>query len=389
MRKGTFLFRLFIFIVVVFSIVFAGVLSGVIPLLPGNKFITFSFLVLAPIDVTAGIIIYRRGFKPAIYYVVAFSLTILAAILTTSTFFGVDQSSFIGLYSHLVSSSFFALVITMGLSEKISALRAERLHNRQLITDKLDLRIEISERKEKENALLESEAQLLSLNATKDKFFSIIAHDLMNPFHAIIAYSNDMLEDLKENDIKRLERNTGFLNELAENTYSLLNNLLIWSRSQTGQISFNPVYLDISDIIAGSVKFFETIASAKSVTLINNVSSRISVKADSDMIKTIFRNLISNAIKYTYKGGRVTIDIQQNNDFLEISVTDTGIGIDDDKIDRLFSVTRSFKTLGTGNEPGTGLGLILCKEFITYHNGFISAKSSSGRGTTFTVKLPL
>ena len=107
------------------------------------------------------------------------------------------------------------------------------------------------------------------------------------------------------------------------------------------------------------------------------------------MIKTIFRNLISNAIKYTYKGGRVTIDIQQNNDFLEISVTDTGIGIDDDKIDRLFSVTRSFKTLGTGNEPGTGLGLILCKEFITYHNGFISAKSSSGRGTTFTVKLPL
>lgn len=387
-QKRTFLYRAFISIAILFSLIFTAFLFDLFSMLLFNRVASASYLVLTPFYVGAGIYLYRRGFKPALYYVLAFGLNIVAAILTTSTFLGVYQTSFIGIYSHLFASSFFALVITIGLSEKISALRAERIRTLQLTVDKQHLNYEITEHKATEAALRESESKLIQLNATKDKFFSIIAHDLMNPFHAIIAYSRDMIDDLKTNNTKRLHRNTLYLNDLSENTYSLLSNLLLWSKAQTGQISFIPVRMSLSILMEDSVKLFETIAASKEITLTNNVAGSVVVMADPDMIKTIFRNLISNAVKYTYKGGSVTIDARHNLKYIEISVTDTGTGIDAGKIDKLFTGNNNIKTYGTENEPGTGLGLILCSEFISFHNGSIGVESLPGKGTKFTVRLP-
>ena len=241
---------------------------------------------------------------------------------------------------------------------------------------------DITERNETENKLKE-------LIATKDKFFTIIAHDLKNPFHQILGFAEMLLTDIDTYDIAQIKKITKYLNTSAENGYKLLENLLEWSKAQTGRIKFEPQKLCLHNIIREEIENFNPNAIKKDILLINNIVSieNQCVVADKDMLRTVFRNLISNAIKFTFPLGKISFSVKSTEDFYEISITDTGIGIPTEIIDKIFKVEESISTPGTNNEHGTGLGLVLCREFIEKNGGKISVESKVGKGSTFKFTL--
>lgn len=237
--------------------------------------------------------------------------------------------------------------------------------------------------------LRESEANLRDLNHTKDRFFSIIAHDLKNPLHSFISTS-DSLQDSFD-DMSR-ERAGGVVRDLHTNSkylYSLLENLFQWAQSQTGRITFSPENMDIFEAIDMATYLTGQNAEKKGIRVVSEVAPGTTVHADRSMVATILRNLLSNAVKFTPAGGRVTIKAVNKNQWVEISVTDTGTGMPEDVKNNLFKIDRTVSTPGTEGEKGTGLGLIICKEFIEKHGGQIRVKTKLNRGTTFSFTLPV
>lgn len=256
------------------------------------------------------------------------------------------------------------------------------------VSDFLELAWEIAERKRVEGALQESEARLRDLNATKDKFFSIIAHDLKNPFNNILGFSELMLESLKDKDYSDLEKLATTIHLSSKRAMDLLTNLLEWSRVQTGRIKFEPENIGIVFMIRQAIELFNEAALEKSITISAKLPLNTIAFADPAMISTVLRNLISNAIKFTHPGGAVVISTRQNQDDLEVSVSDTGIGIAKELIAKLFRIEETYSTAGTRKEQGTGLGLVLCREFVERHGGRIRAESEFGKGSTFSFTLP-
>ena len=244
-----------------------------------------------------------------------------------------------------------------------------------------------TEQKENEKEIKNQNIQLKKLNATKDKFFSIIAHDLKNPFNAILGLSSLLNENFDEFDIEEQKEYINIIYKSAENTFKLLQNLLLWSQSQSGLIEFNPKKENLYLLTYEILDLLNQTANNKSIKIINNVPKDIIVKADKDMLATIIRNLISNAIKFTPKGGVVEIGCVETNHDLslptEIYVKDTGIGIKKENQAKLFKIEENISTEGTENESGTGLGLILCKEFVEKHGGEIWVESEIGKGSRF------
>ena len=230
--------------------------------------------------------------------------------------------------------------------------------------------------------------ELNQLNQTKDKFFSIIAHDLKNPFITILGFSDLLLSDYSElNEEERLF----YISEMkktAETSHNLLLNLLQWSRSQTGRIEFNPTELQIDNVILENIELMMATAERKKIKIIYEIIKPKVVYADKDMLNTIIRNLISNSIKFTKQGGTITLETYDAEDFVEVSIKDTGIGMTKESLKRLFRLDTSHTTPGTEKESGTGLGLILCKEFVEKNGGTISVKSDLGKGSTFIFSLP-
>jgi signal transduction histidine kinase len=174
----------------------------------------------------------------------------------------------------------------------------------------------------------------------------------------------------------------------SQRTLDLLTNLLEWSMAQTGRIKFNPDFVDLSKIIVAVLDLLDNSAKRKSVSIINEVTENFMVWADSDMLKTILRNLVSNGIKFTNKGGEIIVGAQKNNGRTVVSVADNGIGMEPEKVKKLFRIDHSHSTRGTEKESGTGLGLLLCKEFVEFHDGEITAESTPGKGTLFYFTLP-
>jgi len=236
--------------------------------------------------------------------------------------------------------------------------------------------------------LTDSEKHLKELNATKDKFFSIIAHDLINPFNAFMETTKYLYENynkLSGNEIREL---LGDITESAKNLHILLENLLQWSRTQTGKIAFNPDYVNIKYIIDNIYYLMKLNAEKKNIQLSYQVDENIIVFADPFMVTTIMRNLISNALKFTMEGGNISIFAKDKINFVEIEVKDNGIGMNPEMIAQLFKVDVQFTTLGTEQEQGTGLGLVLCKEFVEKNGGKICVESVQGNGSTFKFTLP-
>jgi PAS domain S-box-containing protein len=247
---------------------------------------------------------------------------------------------------------------------------------------------DITNRVHTENALLENEAHLKELNATKDKFFSIISHDLKSPFNSIIGFSSILVEQVKEKDYEGIEQYAQIIQSSSQRTMALLMNLLEWSRSQTGRMEFTPEYVEMGSLINEVTDLLNDAAEHKSITISKEIGRNLTAFIDKAMISTVLRNLISNAIKFTNMGGKILISSQQNDHELIISVSDNGVGIKKKAMNELFRIEESSSTLGTKNEKGTGLGLILCKEFVGKHKGKIWVESDPGKGSTFHFTLP-
>ncbi len=239
------------------------------------------------------------------------------------------------------------------------------------------------------NKELEKQAQQLSeLNQTKDKFFSVIAHDLRNPFHGLVGLTQVLVEDYDSMEPDKVKKFHNLIYQSAKQGYQLVLNLLEWIRSQTGRISFAPERLDLSKVISDNIKLARSTAQNKNVTLINLVEPGLIIYADYNMIHTVFRNLISNAIKFSNPGGKVFVEGQKEDGRIIVKVKDEGIGMDENTMNNLFRLDVAQSSRGTAGESGTGLGLILCKEFVSRHNGQILVESQKGNGSTFTVILP-
>lgn len=231
--------------------------------------------------------------------------------------------------------------------------------------------------------------ELKALNANKDKFFSIIAHDLRGPFSGFMGLSELLTEDFDQLDKKEVVQIGESLNKAAKRLFALIENLLEWSRAQMGRIDFNPSNIDIQDAVTRVTQVFKDTAESKSINLINLVPKDMYVLADNNMMNTILRNLTSNAIKFTHREGTVTYSAASIDEkFIEVSVMDSGVGMTEDAMDKIFRLDAKHSTPGTEKEQGTGLGLLLCKEFVEKHGGTINVKSVVGEGTTFTFTLP-
>lgn len=249
--------------------------------------------------------------------------------------------------------------------------------------------IDITERKEAENILIESERVLRDANTMKDKFFSIIAHDLKNPFNAIMGFSNLLYEAYDNFDEKQRKTFIKNICEASESTFKLLQNLLEWSRTQTGNIDFNPQKFELIPLINENIALLKSSAENKDIIVKLGKFEKTNVFADENMVKAIMRNLLSNAIKFTEIGGKVNANVKVNGEMAEVTIEDNGIGIKAEDIKRLFRIDDQFKSDGTAKEQGTGLGLILCKEFVEKNNGKIWVESKPEKGSKFTFNLPI
>jgi PAS domain S-box-containing protein len=247
----------------------------------------------------------------------------------------------------------------------------------------------ITEQRQSERELIKSEARLRETNATKDKFFSIIAHDLKSPFNSILGFSELLRDEAKDMDIETIEKYAVIINSSSQHTLKLLDNLLVWATLQQGTIPFEPRMILLNELILSEVKGFRHASIQKNIGLTCDITENIILTADENMIGTVVRNLIANALKFTPQDGKVMVKAEIQNSLVSISVSDTGVGLTKENVDKLFRIETSFSTRGTENEKGTGLGLLLCKEFVEKHEGWIRVASVPGQGSMFIVTLPV
>jgi len=286
----------------------------------------------------------------------------------------------------------------------ISALRSYRdlliIQAKQFELEQINqqLQAEIEERKrleifrlEKERLRLEKE-MLETLNANKDKLFSILAHDLKGPFFPLLHNSELLATQAKRLARSEIEELGQSLYNSAKGVFELLENLLQWSRLQRGHVAYQPNKLNLLHLFTHNVELFKPAATNKNIGLFHRLEAMVFIQADQNMIDLILRNLINNAIKFTKPGGRIEVSAQlheRNTTMVEISVSDTGVGIREDMIPNLFQVGEHYTMMGTAHEKGTGLGLIICKEMIDKHQGKIWVESQMGVGTTFKFTVPV
>ena len=247
---------------------------------------------------------------------------------------------------------------------------------------------DITKRIQHQNALKKSEKELKRLNATKDKFFAIIAHDLRNPFNQLLSFTELIYENIYEYSFEELKEYIGLLNKSAKNGFSLLENLLEWARSQSGKKEFNPQNFDIKTLIKKNINILKPTADNKKIEIISELTENLNTYSDYNMINTVLSNLISNAIKFTNINGKITLNAIEKENNIQILIKDNGVGLSEKDINKLFKIDIHHSTKGTNNESGTGLGLILCYEFIKLNNGKIWVESKVSEGSTFYFTLP-
>lgn len=260
------------------------------------------------------------------------------------------------------------------------------LENRDIIwTGTLD---DITLRKQTEEDIKFKNAELQRLNADKDYFISILAHDLKSPFNSILGFLELIISNLHTIDIDEIEKQLTIVNNSAIYAYNLLEDILVWALSQSGKLPFEPRKFNLKSSCDKVVEMLKPSADNKNITINIVDAEKIMVFADTNMLNTILRNLISNAIKFTSNGGKIDIFSEQNNSELTISVSDNGTGISPKILSTLFDSNQMNSLKGTANEKGTGLGLLLCKKFVEKHGGKIWAESELGLGSVFKFTLP-
>ncbi len=262
---------------------------------------------------------------------------------------------------------------------------------------------DISTQKASEAKLLEYNDELKELNRSRDKFFSIVAHDLRSPFQGMLGFTDLILDELDTLSKKEIKNYLQKVRDSSYSAFSLLENLLNWSRLQTGRLQYNPTIFRVNDVIEGIISLLNSNALSKNILLATSISDVYMVKADKQMVHSILLNLTTNAIKFTFPEGNVTIGAKittmceetQNinapcdRKCLEVNIADTGVGISAEEIDKLFKINEHLSLTGTSNEQGAGLGLILVKEMAEKHGSKLTVKSEPGKGSVFYFTLPL
>lgn len=477
-----------------------------------SKFTPIAFFTGALISFFAGIYAYRKGERMALYYIVSFSLMVLSSAIYFLTLYNIIPFNFTTFNINSIATLLFGMLLTVGLVEKITAIRQEKAKRLQLestnklltneieekakiekalrdseekfrllfelspqpisLTEKdtgliidvnhqmetlsgftkeevlgntsLEIKIisaddrnkildllkktsqalaveidlhskdgktincliyshsvniqgknilisvfsDITEMKKNQEALALSEKQLRELNSTKDKFFSIIAHDLMNPFNAMIGFTGLLIESIRSgNNVEGLNY-ANFIEYSSRRIFDLLQNLLIWSRTQSGNIAFTPSPIYVVELVTNSIDVLKGISHTKNIEIEIDIQKNDTIFIDQNMIGTVIRNLVSNAIKFSENGSKVNISVQKNDRNFMICVTDAGIGIDADQLKELFVLDKKISAPGTDGEVGIGLGLVLCREFVKFHGGDIWAESEPGKGSKFCFTIP-
>jgi len=246
----------------------------------------------------------------------------------------------------------------------------------------------ITEQKQMEAEIATFTRELQESNATKDKFFSIIAHDLKNPFNAILGLTDLITEELHTLNKETIQNIIHTIKTSSENAFRLLENLMIWANSQTGKIECHPEPIHLQRSIHEIISLLQGQASVKNIRIFSQCEEEYQASGDKQMIQTVLRNLLSNAIKFTPQGGGIKISVIPRDQEYEISVQDTGLGIPAEDLPKLFRIDSKYSTRGTANEKGTGLGLVLCKEFVEKNGGTLNVTSETGKGSTFSFTLP-
>jgi signal transduction histidine kinase len=243
---------------------------------------------------------------------------------------------------------------------------------------------------EAQNDLIESQRdELIKLNASKDKFLSILAHDIRNPLSSIFGISELLVSDYHKLTEKEKMVFTQDIHTLSENLFEIINTLLTWSTSQSGMISYRPTTFKFNELCNKSISALQTVAKQKDIKLVNRADDSLLVIADENMIYSVLQNLLNNAIKFSFPGTDICVETRHTDGFASVSVTDSGIGLTPESQAKLFLYDQHFMSKGTAGEVGTGLGLILCKDFVEKNGGTIRVKSEVSKGSTFVFTIPI
>ena len=237
--------------------------------------------------------------------------------------------------------------------------------------------------------LKESERKLKDLNQNKDKFFSIIAHDLRSPFTALLGFSEYLAKYSRDCTNEEIEDYSKQMHKSAKSLFTLLENLLQWSRLQSGQLEFETTTVHLEQVSERISELFNDLARNKNIKIVNKIDNSLKINTDPNILETIFRNLISNSIKFTKPGGEIHLYSTIYKNHIEFVVQDNGIGMHEEDVEKLFRIDVQYTTEGTNKEKGTGLGLVICKEFIEKGGGTIKVSSKLGIGSEFRFTLPL
>ena len=286
--------------------------------------------------------------------------------------------------------------LSMTVTEALrSYFQDRKLEEQNAMLQKLNQELEqwnttLEQQVKERTAEIEAQHQeLVELNASKDKFFSIISHDLRSPFNALLGFSQLLSENLENYNLPEIKTKVDKIRVSAENLYTLLENLLTWSRIQRGAMEHNPEELDVAEIVEGTIELFVSKAEEKNILLNHVIPQGMVAHADYNMVNTVIRNLVSNAMKFTNGGGRIEVSARpQDENVIEVAVADTGTGINHEHLPKLFRIDVQYTQVGTAGEKGTGLGLILCKDLVEKNGGTIWVESEVEKGTTFRFTLP-
>jgi signal transduction histidine kinase len=232
------------------------------------------------------------------------------------------------------------------------------------------------------------ERNLVQLNSDKDQFISILAHDLRSPFSGILGFSEMLKKNIYTYSLEKIEKQVSIIYETAKKTYELLEDTLLWASSQSKNITYNPTLNNLPEIVNEVIEILEPIAKVKKINLSSSIKEKLLVNTDIYMLKAILRNLFSNAIKFSREKGNIEISAKHNNSVTEVKISDNGIGMRPETLKKLFTFDSIQSTKGTANEKGTGMGLLLCKEFVEKHGGKIWVESEVDKGTTVTFSIP-
>ncbi|HPT20654.1 MAG TPA: HAMP domain-containing sensor histidine kinase [Bacteroidales bacterium] len=324
------------------------------------------------------------GKKYILHIVFVYLFLYVSSLIRVHNLFLINNAPFLMLNGIIYT---WAVYYILDILEKMRIRQLQLTNNLESQKEQLVMRNKDLENKNEH--INQQSKDLKELNATKDKLFSIIAHDLRSPFNSILGLTELLRDNIRTYNAEKSTEYLSLINSTAERTLVLLDNLLVWAKLQTKQIDFTPQKLKLKPVVQGVIALLESSATIKTIALSYEQPEDIVIEADSNMLQTILRNLIQNAIKFTGSGGKVDISAIIHGNYVDISVSDNGIGMDDHIKKELFREDLHFNPGSTVHERGSGLGLILCKEFVKMHGGMIRAESESGKGSRFTFTLPI